>query len=50
MLVLIVNYIMLQCQIFLLSMNKVTKLNNEINKYKSNPCEQKAQVSDCSGY
>ena len=41
-----VIYIMLQCWIFILNVAKVS--NNEVNVCKSNPCEQKAQVSDCS--
>ena len=41
-----VIYIMLQCRMFILNVAKVS--NNEVNVYRSNPCEQKAQASDGS--
>lgn len=43
MLLLIQSYsIILQCQIFILNMDKV--LNIEVTIYQSNPCEQKVEL------
>lgn len=41
-----IMYIVLQFRMFILNMVKVS--NNEVNICRSDPCEQKAQASDCS--